>query len=108
MQIKLLAASAALFLMPCFAGAQRDVKKYKEEADAMRSEVWSWKIPEFNVRTIPAEYANASRVVIARHRDISSDSKKKAKYVGLSVAMYRELMLTEVLREAVKINDKSA
>jgi Domain of Unknown Function with PDB structure (DUF3857) len=95
-----------IFYAPVF--AQKDVKKYKEEADAMRKEVWGWDKPEFAVRTIPAEYANASRVIIARHMDISADSKKKTKFTLMGFAAYRKLTLTEITREAVKINDKSA
>lgn len=92
-----------------FAGvAQKDVKKYKEEADAIRKEVWSWSRPEFNVRTIPEKYANASAVTMARRVEINADSKKKAQLTGLGFGMYRALTLTEVVRELVKINDKSA
>jgi len=57
--------------------AQKDVKQYKEEAEAIRKEVWAWNRPEFAVREIPAEYANASQVVIARHTEITADSKRK-------------------------------
>lgn len=88
--------------------AQKDVKQYKEEAEAIRKEVWAWNRPEFAVREIPAEYANASQVVIARHTEITADSKKKAKFVGLGMGMYRQLTLTEIEREIVKVNDKSA
>ena len=88
--------------------AQKDVKKYKQEADEMRKEVWGWKKPEFAVRTIPAEYANASKIVIARHMEISADSKKRAKLTMMGFGAYRELMLTEIARELVKINDKAA
>jgi hypothetical protein len=90
------------------AHAQKDLKKYKEEADVMRKEVWGWKKPEFNVRDIPAEYANASRVVIARHMEINADSKKKAAFTGFGFGAYRQLYLTEIAREAIKINDKAA
>lgn len=105
---KQLTVYAALLLLPHATFAQKDANRYKEEAEAMRSEVWAWKAPAFDVRTVPAEYANASRVVMARHMEINADSKKKAKYMGLGVAVYRELMLTEIVREAVKVNDKSA
>lgn len=92
-----------------FAGiAQKDVKKYKEEADAIRKEVWAWNRPEFNVRTVPEKYTNASAVIMARRAEISADSKKKAQLTGLGFGMYRALTLTEVVRELVKVNDKSA
>jgi hypothetical protein len=92
---------------PAFAPAQKkkDEKKdaviYKEEAETLRKEVWGWSKPEFNVRTIPAEYANSSKVIIARHQEISVDSKKKKR-------SYTELLLLEIVREAIKVNDKSS
>jgi hypothetical protein len=94
--------------VPLLALSQNDLKKYKEEADAMRQEVWAWNKPEFKVRTIPAEYANASSVIIAHHLDVNADSRKKASMKGIALMMYRELTMTEILREAVKINDKAA
>jgi hypothetical protein len=97
-----------LFIYSAPVLAQKDVKKYKEEADAVRQQVWAWDKPEFAVRTIPAEYSNASRVVIARHFEINTDSKKKTKFTGLGFAIYRTLTHTEIYREAVKLNDKSA
>jgi len=90
------------------AAQKKDEKKYREEADAIRKEVWGWNKPEFAVRTIPAEHANASRVVIARHTEINADSKKKTAFYGLGFSSYRQLYLTEIAREAVKINDKAA
>ncbi|MBL7763614.1 MAG: DUF3857 domain-containing protein [Chitinophagaceae bacterium] len=101
MLLIILSSSVLLF-------AQKDVKQYKEEAEAIRKEVWAWNRPEFAVREIPSEYANASQVVIARHTEITADSKKKAKFVGLGMGMYRQLTLTEIEREIVKVNDKSA
>ncbi len=98
----------AIVLFPLLVSAQKDAKKYKEESEAIRKEIWAWQMPEFKVRNIPADFANASKVVIARHIDISSDSRKRTKFVGLAVAVYRELTLTEIYREAVKINDKSS
>src|SRR5688500_13554418 len=102
------ALSLLLLLSAATLSAQKDVKKYRQESDIIRKEVWSWNKPEFDVRTIPAEFAGASRVVIARHMEINSDSKKKTQFTGLGFSMYRELTLTEIVREAVKLNDKSA
>ena len=34
----------------------------KKKAEALRKEVWAWSKPEFKVRTIPTEYAQASKV----------------------------------------------
>jgi hypothetical protein len=87
---------------------KKDNNKYKEEAEIFRKEVWGWNKPEFAVRTIPAEFANFSRVVIARHAEINADSKKKSSVASWGFAVYRQASLTEIVREAVKINDKSA
>src|SRR4051812_33434014 len=86
--------------------AQSD-SKYREEADNLRKDIWNWKRPEFQQRSIPDEYAGASKVVIARRLEVNADSKKKLAF-RFGLAAYRELMLTEILREAVKVNDNSA
>lgn len=99
---------SAICCLPFASIAQKDVKKYKEEADAIRKEVWGWNRPEFNVRTVPEKYAVASAITMARRVEINADSKKKAQLTGLGFGMYRALTLTEVVRELVKVNDKSA
>jgi hypothetical protein len=83
--------------------AQSNDARYREKADAIRQEVWNWNKPEFKQQSIPAEYANASKVIIARHLDVNADTKRRGLAFG-----YRELMLTEILREEVKLNDPSA
>src|SRR5215213_4312062 len=100
-----------LFLLPLISFAQKgnsekDNKKYKTEAEAIRKEVWAWNKPEFNVRIIPQEFANASSIIIARHMEINADARTKA-YVGFGFGMYKESTVTEIFREAVKINDNS-
>jgi hypothetical protein len=85
-----------------------DIQKYKVEADTIRKEVWAWDKPEFKERSIPADFAKASKVIIARHLDINADSKKKTKFLITAVDKYQELMLLETLREVIKINDKAA
>jgi len=81
----------------------KDEKKYKEQADAIRAEVWGWKKPQFAVREIPAEYAGASKVIIARHTQIVADSK-----MHFGEAAYPQQYVTEIIREVVKINDKAS
>jgi len=95
-------------VLPLAVWAQKDAKQYKQESEFIKKEIWGWEKPEFNVRNIPTEFANASRVVIARHIDITTGIKKRSKFTGLGFTMYRELMMTEVLREVVKVNDKAA
>jgi hypothetical protein len=62
----------------------------------MRKEVWNWKKPQFELRNIPAEYAKLSKVIIARHVDIGVRRKGG------------DLILTEIFRESIKLNDKVA
>lgn len=81
--------------------------KYVEESADIRKNVWGWNKPEFAVRTIPDEYKKASKVIIARHLEINADTKKKV-VVGFGIGTYRELMLTEISREVIKLNDKSS
>src|SRR5205085_11904606 len=87
--------------------SQTSLAKYQADADNIRKDIWSWDMPEFKQRTVPAEFANASRVVLARHLDVNADSKRKMT-LRSGFRSYRELMLSEVLREAVKVNDKAA
>jgi hypothetical protein len=82
--------------------------KYREESDAIRKTVWSWNKPEFAKRNIPAEHANASKVVIARHTELSADSKSKLVYYGLGFGSKKETSILETVREMVKVNDKPA
>lgn len=92
---------------PLASPAQQGGTKYHEEAELIRKEMWSRDMPEFKKRDIPAGYLNSSKVIIARRLEVNADSKKKIAF-RFGLAAYRELTLTEVLREAVKINDKSA
>lgn len=87
---------------------EKETAKYNVGAETIRKEVWAWNKPEFAVRKVPAEYANASKVILARHIEINFDSKLTTGANGFLVLLYRELMATEILRELVKINDKSA
>ena len=100
-----------IIMAPALAPAQKkkdekkEVATYKEEAEALRKEVWGWDKPEFKVRNIPAEFADASKVIIARHQEINAVSKHKYKLMS---GVNSEYILLEIGREAIKINDKSA
>ncbi|MFT4024571.1 MAG: DUF3857 domain-containing protein [Flavihumibacter sp.] len=87
-----------------FSQEDADTKKLAEE---VRKEVWSWNIPAFNNREIPAAYATEPAVVMARHHEIKAISKNKFKFRGLSAAKYKEIYFTNTFREMVKINDKA-
>ncbi len=86
----------------------KDAEKYRKESEEMRSQVWAWDKPEFKLREIPKEYANASKVVIAHHTNLTADSKSKLQFYMLSLGVKKEQILTEVVRELVKVNDKNA
>ena len=86
----------------------KDIAKYRKESEEMRKQVWAWDKPQFKVKNIPAQYANASKVIIARHTDLTADSKSKLAFYGFGFGAKKEQTLTEVVREVVKINDKSA
>lgn len=90
----------AMGLVPCV-HAQKDQKKYNERAQAIRQEVWEWNTPAFNNRTIPAEYAGESTVILARRAVIEADTKKR---FGAS----RKFYYNSTVRELVKINDKAS
>ncbi|MEI9946769.1 MAG: DUF3857 domain-containing protein [Chitinophagaceae bacterium] len=96
-------------LFPFYLIAQKDVNdKYKQEAEMFRKEVWGWAKPEFAVRTIPTEFANYSKVIIGRHVEINADSKKKSSIATWGFAINKQATMTQIVREAIKINDKVA
>ncbi|HET6996783.1 MAG TPA: DUF3857 domain-containing protein, partial [Chitinophagaceae bacterium] len=95
----------SLFVFDSLPAQKTAPDNYKEEADAIRQAVWSWDNPEFKVRQVPAEYANASRVIIARRVDINATGKVR---VALFHNPIPRLDLTEIVREAIKLNDKAA
>lgn len=90
------------------AAAQKDARQYKETAEKFRQQIWSGQAPEFKVRSVPAEYADYSAIVMARSIEIIGDSKKRSKLFFGSFQGYRELTFTQTVRELIKINDKSA
>jgi len=102
--------AVVLFLQSnIFALAQsKDDARYRKESDEVRKEVWAWEKPEFSRRDIPAEYANASKIVIAHHTELTADSKSRLSYYGLGFMKTREISIMETVRDIVKVNDKSA
>ncbi len=105
--IRCIVMTAVVCLAVNMAHAQSADQKYLGESAGIRQAVWAWDKSEFQIKAVPAEYAHASKVIIDRRLDVNADSKKKLK-IGLFVSTYRELMLTETIREAVMVNDKKA
>lgn len=97
----LVSALAAIVTVAAF--GQVNLTKYKERADAVRSEVWGWKEPAFANRTVPADLAGESCVIIARKAVIEADSKK---HLDWGLGSHRNYYYNSTVRELVKINDK--
>lgn len=68
--------------------------KYKKRLSEVKEEIWGWKQAGFKNRTVPAEYAKESAVVLAKHIELTTPDKD------------RELHRT--IRVLVAINDKAA
>jgi Domain of Unknown Function with PDB structure (DUF3857) len=86
----------------------KDEQKYRNQSEEMRKTVWAWNKPQFAVREIPKQYANASKVILAHHTELTADSKSRFAFYGLGFGPKKEQTLTEVVREMVKLNDKNA
>ncbi|MBC7625964.1 hypothetical protein, partial [Ferruginibacter sp.] len=79
----------------------REAEKYRKESEDMRKQVWAWNKPQFKVRNIPAQYANASKVVLAHHTELTADSKSKFAFYGFAFGLKKEEAISEVVREMV-------
>jgi hypothetical protein len=86
----------------------KDEARYRKQSEEIRKDVWGWNLPQFNVRNIPAEYSKASKVIIASRTELTAESKTKLAYYGLAFGTNKEQKLTEIVREMVKLNDKTA
>lgn len=98
----LLMASAGVNAQP------QDLENYRKESENLRKRVWAWDKPQFNVREVPAQYAKASKVILAHHTELTADSKSKFVFLVITAYSKKELTLTETVRELIKINDKNA
>lgn len=82
--------------------------KYKKASEKLRTEIWGWDRPEFKKTAIPEKYAKSSKVVIAHHSQLTADSKTKLTFEGLGFGTRKDQTITEVVREMVRVNDKTA
>ena len=104
-----LLAVVVIAMLPAAVLAQKqNAAEYRKAAEEVRKQVWGWDKPQFKVRDIPAQYANASKVVIAQHTELTAESKSKFAFYVISFTIKKEQNLTEVIREMVKLNDKKA
>jgi len=110
--MKFLLLSIAVFITVSSGTVQaqsKEEEKYRQQSEEIRKNIWAWDKPQFKVKTIPAEYANASKVIIAHHTEISADSKTKFAYNGtFGFGTKKEQTITEVVRELIKVNDKNS
>jgi hypothetical protein len=83
-------------------------ESYAKASESIRKQVWAWDKPQFKVRTVPQQYANASKVVLAHHTELTADSKSKFVFLVVTAYTKKEETITEVVRELVKLNDKNA
>jgi hypothetical protein len=86
----------------------KNAENYHKASESIRKQVWAWDRPQFKVRTVPPQYANASKVVLAHHTELTADSKSKFVFLVVTAYTKKEETITEVVRELVKINDKNA
>ncbi len=86
----------------------KEEKTYRKESEEIRQQVWAWDKPQFKLRTVPDEYVNTSKVVMAHHTELTADSKSKFQFYVITFGVKKEQTLTEVVREMVKLNDKKA
>lgn len=86
----------------------KDEVKYRNESEEVRKQVWAWDIPQFKKRDIPEKYAKASKVILAHHTELNADSKSKLGFYGITFGIKKQQTITEVVREMIKLNDKSA
>ena len=109
MKIAQLLKIVCFTLLPVIALAQKqDAEKYRKASEEVRKQVWGWDKPQFKIKDIPSQYANASKVIIAQHTELSAESKSKFAFYVISFTVKKEQTISEVVREMVKLNDKTA
>jgi len=102
-------APGMLMMFACISlqsNAQLKEEDYRKQANEIRNYVWGFKIKAFDVRNIPAEYSKYSKVIIAKHEEITGLAKSKFRWMGAGAR--KELTYTHTTRELVKINDAAA
>ena len=58
--IKKILVPSLLILTMSAVGQSKDETKYRKESEEMRKHVWAWDQPQFRVKDIPPQFANAS------------------------------------------------
>lgn len=82
---------------------------YLKLAQKVRQEVWSSTPADFQKRTIPDRYKNASAVILSYYRELSTDYYRKATAdLVLNLRLTRQIDCTDMERMLIQINDKKA
>lgn len=82
---------------------------YLKLAQKVRQEVWSSTPADFQKRTVPDRYKNASAVILSYYRELSTDYYRKATAdLVLNLRLTRQIDCTDMERMLILINDKKA
>lgn len=82
---------------------------YLKLAQKVRQEVWSSTPADFQKRTVPNRYKNASAVILSYYRELSTDYYRKATAdLVLNLRLTRQIDCTDMERMLIQINDKKA
>lgn len=82
---------------------------YLNLAQKVRQEVWSSTPADFQKRTVPDRYKNASAVILSYYRELSTDYYRKATAdLVLNLRLTRQIDCTDMERMLIQINDKKA
>lgn len=82
---------------------------YLKLAQKVRQEVWSSTPADFQNRTVPDRYKNASAVILSYYRELSTDYYRKATAdLVLNLRLTRQIDCTDMERMLIQINDKKA
>lgn len=82
---------------------------YLKLAQKVRQEVWSSTPADFQKRTVPDRYKNASAVILSYYRELSTDYYCKATAdLVLNLRLTRQIDCTDMERMLIQINDKKA
>lgn len=82
---------------------------YLKLAQKVRQEVWSSTPSDFQKRTVPDRYKNASAVILSYYRELSTDYYRKATAdLVLNLRLTRQIDCTDMERMLIQINDKKA
>ena len=110
-KIKVIRVVFSLLLVQLFTlSVNADEKAdYLKLAQKVRQEVWSSTPADFQKRTVPDRYKNASAVILSYYRELSTDYYRKATAdLVLNLRLTRQIDCTDMERMLIQINDKKA